>query len=308
MSLSISSPQPTQVKVSAEEIAQSFLSPQSLKIAVDSILKVGYVILEDVVPHNVIDYLRQKMVQDSAYLIDRGRWNTVGNVTGHLNQALPPFPPYVFPEIISNVFAAQVTQAFLGEGRFNRFYRCNTNVPGSGMQPLHWDGTEGSLVVNVGLEDITEANGSIELWPGTHLLQESSSISSEPVDNSIDELSRESRREICPPIRGNLKKGSILIRHESLWHRGMPNQSSNSRYMVAMMHYPKGTDIGSPLCFNIGCEIAFSDRILHPNLNFLDKPIDYLETKASFSQWIRESLYRVSPASYKFLQNLHKAL
>ena len=115
MFLSISSPQPTQVKVSAEEIAQSFLSPQSLKIAVDSILKVGYVILEDVVPHNVIDYLRQKMVQDSAYLIDRGRWNTVGNVTGHLNQALPPFQPYVFPEIVSNVFAAQVTHAFLGK-------------------------------------------------------------------------------------------------------------------------------------------------------------------------------------------------
>lgn len=309
-SLSTKISAPIIVEISSEEQEQGLLSPASLTTAIAAIERDGYVILNNAVSHDSIDRLRHKMSEDAQYLIDRGRWNTVGNVTGHLNQAPPPFAPYVFSDIVCNVFAAQVTQSMLGTGRFNRFYRCNSNIPGSGMQPLHWDGIEKALIVNVGLEDITEANGSIELWPGTHQLENfvepMGTVQSEPIDNAISETIREARRQVIPPIRGNTKKGSILIRHEEVWHRGMPNLSTEPRYMIAMMHYRFGTSIGDPMRFHSNCESIFADRTLYPNLQFTTETIDYLGTKKSLSQHLRDMAYRFAPDVYSKLTNVRK--
>ena len=86
-----------------------------------------------------------------------------------------------------------------------------------------------SVVINISPTDTNEENGSVELWPGTHLIGSTPS----PMTTEIEET----RRQIIPPIRGNARKGSALIRDVRLWHRGVPNQSSQILHMIAMIHH-----------------------------------------------------------------------
>lgn len=290
---------PAVIQITSLEISNKQLSPVSLSKAVEAINKDGYVVLENAVSCECIDILRKKMLEDSKSLLAKGKWDAVGKVKGHLKQAPPPYEPYVFPEILSNPYAGQVTEKILGKGRFNKFYHGNTNCPGSGMQPLHPDGVEHALIVNVGLEDITEYNGSIELWPGTHLIENSPA--------RIDKFMLEARRKLFPPIRGNTKKGSILIRDALVWHRGMPNLSSDLRFMVSMMHYKHTSDFGNPLVFSQGCEEAFCDKILHPNVRFSGEEIDYLRSDYSSLQELKDCLYRISPATFVFLSKIQRS-
>ena len=116
------------------------MSPGRLKQAVEAIRRDGYVVIENAVPHEPLDILREKMDQDSKVLIDREQWGGAGGLKGHLQQGPPPFAPFVFREIVANPFVIQVNTALLGEGIFNSFYNGNTNCPGSNTQPLHRDG------------------------------------------------------------------------------------------------------------------------------------------------------------------------
>ncbi len=164
----------------SEQTAQQ-LSPAHLQQAVQSLTEEGYVILRDVVDHDHLDMLLPRMTADSERLIAAEKWGGAGRLPGHLQQAPPPCAPYVFRDIVANPFAIQVTHSLLGDGMYNRFYNGNTNCPQSPMQPLHADAGHlwpdfavahppASLIVNVTLVDVTEENGSTELWPGTHLL------------------------------------------------------------------------------------------------------------------------------------------
>jgi phytanoyl-CoA dioxygenase PhyH len=266
------------ITVGAAERAAGKMSAAHVQAAVAALRGEGYVVLEDVVPHAPLDVLRERMDEDSRKLIDVEKWGGAGQVKGHLQQGPPPFAPYVFPEIVANRFVVQVTRELLGEGLYNSFYNGNTNSPGSGKQPLHrdgghlWPGLEvahpaASVVVNICPQDASEENGSVELWPGTHL---------DLTMSLIEAATEEARRKLCPPVRGNLKKGSALIRDIRLWHRGVPNPSDRPRHMIAMIHNVRWLQRGKPLKFNKGCEAAFEGTDLDPNVEFTDETLDYL--------------------------------
>jgi len=274
-----------EISVSPEELAQEKLSQAKLDQAIEAIRHEGYVILADLVSHDHLDILREKMTEDSLKLIEANKWGGAGRVAHHLQQGPPPFAPYVFRDIVANPLIIQVTKGVLGEGMFNSFYNGNTNCPGSGQQPLHSDMPHlwpnlatahpaASLVVNIAFLDVTEENGSIELWPGSHLETRTT--------GRIDEAIAEERRKTTPPIRGNTKKGSVLIRDMRLWHRGVPNQSDQIRHMIAMVHNIHWRTRNQVLKFNKGCEAAFEGIDMDPNVTFVDEPIDYL-----FGEFIR---------------------
>jgi ectoine hydroxylase-related dioxygenase (phytanoyl-CoA dioxygenase family) len=267
------------ITIGPEAIKSGQLSPAQLNRALEALRKDGYVVLENIVSHAHLDLLRERMDEDSQKLIDVEKWGGAGRIKGHLQQGPPPFAPYIFPDIVANPFVIQVTKELLGEGLYNSFYNGNTNCPGSGKQPLHRDGGHlwpglkvahptASVVVNISPVDVTEENGSVELWPGTHL--ETS------VDRRITDADEEARRKIAPPVRGNAKKGSVLIRDLRLWHRGVPNCSDRPRHMIAMIHNIRWLQRGKPLKFGKGCEAAFANSALDPNAEFTDEPIDYL--------------------------------
>lgn len=271
-----------EIMITPAELAQAQMTAAHLAQAITAVRSDGYVVLADVVDHAHLDTLRERMEADSQILLQAHKWGGAGEIPGHLQQGPPPFAPYVFADIVANPFATQVTKAILGEGVYNRFYNGNANCPGSGTQPLHPDTPHlwpnmavahppASLVVNVSLVDVSEANGATELWPGTHLI---------PINRGpLSAETEAQRRADVPPVRANARKGSLLIRDMRLWHRGVPNQSNTIRHMIALVHNIKWLQRGDPLLFNTGCEDAFPAGDLDHNVQFTDKPLEYLFTR-----------------------------
>jgi len=268
-----------QITPNDRERAEGALSPPHLEQAVTAIRTDGLVVINDVVDHDQLDQLREQMDKDAQLLYDAKQWSGAGGLPGHLMLGPPPFAPFVFRDIVANPFAIQVSQAILGDSFFNGFYCGNTNCPGSQTQPLHrdsghlWPDLEAahpaaSLVVNIAPQDVNEENGSIELWPGSHLDPSAGSV--------IDAETEEARRVVNPPVRGNTKKGSLLIRDMRVWHRGVPNRADRPRHMIAMIHNIGWLRRRGPLTFGAGCESAFPDGALDHNVVFTDDPIDYV--------------------------------
>ncbi len=260
------------ITVQPEELAAEKLTDAHVEQAVNAISVDGYIILENVVNHEHLDVLRERMDADSQILIEAEKWGGAGRLAGHLQQGPPPCAPYIFTDIVANPYVVQVTQELLGPGLYNNFYNGNTNCPGSITQPLHRDGSHlwpnqeiahptAEVVVNISPQDTTEENGSVELWPGSHLIVSG---------RRIEKEEEETRRKICPPLRGNAKKGSILIRDIRLWHRGVPNLSHKPRHMVAMIYRASWLKSNRKLKYKTGCENAFKNSELDHNAEFLD--------------------------------------
>jgi ectoine hydroxylase-related dioxygenase (phytanoyl-CoA dioxygenase family) len=272
-----------EIIITPQELVAEKMTDDHLVQAVKAIREAGYVILTDVINHNHLDKVRERMDADSQVLLKAQKWGGAGQIPGHLQQGPPPFAPYLFRDIVANPFALQVSVAVLGEGAYNRFYNGNANTPGSGTQPLHADTPHlwpdltvahpaHALVVNVTLMDVTEENGATEMWPGTHLIPMNS--------GRVSETMEAQRREVVPPVRAISRKGSILLRDMRMWHRGVPNHSNVVRHMIAMVHNIKWMQRSTPLLFNTGAETAFAD---HPgfdhNVQFTDQPLEYLFTR-----------------------------
>ena len=264
---------------SAEEQANQQLSTAHLARAVEALQTIGYVVIEDVVAHDHLDLIRAQMDRDAQLLYDAKQWSGAGGLPGHLMLGPPPFAPYVFSDIVANPFAVQISQSMLGDRFFNGLYSGNSNCPGSETQPLHrdvdhlWSGLTvahpaASLVVNIATHDVDEDNGSIELWPGSHL---------DPTFGSVISAEAEAeRRATAPPVRGNTRKGSVLIRDMRLWHRGMPNRADRPRHMIAMVHNIGWLQRGRVLKFSTDCEAVFPESPLDHNAAFTDEPIDHV--------------------------------
>ena len=219
------------ITLSKKERADSTLSTANLERAVTAIREDGFVLIEDIVAHDHLDQLHERMDEDAQKLIAAERWGGAGGVTGHLQLGAPPLAPFVFRDIVANPFVVQVSHAMLGDGFFNAFYSGNTCLPNPHQQPLHVDSGQlwpdldqatpaYNLVVNVPIVDTTPHNGSTELWPGTHL-DTTRAISDG--DIKLAPADEERRRAERQPLQPSIPAGSVLIRDMRLWHRGMPN-------------------------------------------------------------------------------------
>ncbi len=246
---------------------------EQIKDAIEKLSTEGYVIIEDLIEHNLLDNIRMQMTHATRQMFLNEQWGALGSIKGHIQQNPPREAPYVYRQIISNPTVIEITHALLGDGLFNDFYSMNTNCPGSLEQPLHrdciplWpkdtvDHPPVSLVVNIPLVEVTEFNGSMELWPGTHKLTH---IGKYPSTEHID-----NRRNICPPIRLNIKKGAVLIRDVRVWHRGMPNLSENPRPMIAMVHHIYWFPKSEIITFEKGCENEMKDNKLSHHACFIE--------------------------------------
>jgi ectoine hydroxylase-related dioxygenase (phytanoyl-CoA dioxygenase family) len=153
------------------------------------------------------------------------------------------FPPLVAPfanvEFVAHPLLIPLLEKLLGPDFICCFYHTNTAYPGSEIQPVHRDHPPifGSalpvphppthIVLNVPLCDFNEENGSTEVWPGTHLI----------VDSSAEEAAQlESRAAAMPSVRMNVPLGSAVLRDLRTWHRGMPNRSPHPRPMLAIVY------------------------------------------------------------------------
>ncbi|KAK6953881.1 hypothetical protein Daesc_003843 [Daldinia eschscholtzii] len=240
---------PTVVKPSHIETQRGLLEARNLEKAVGAVHRDGLVVVEDVISHDVLDHLNNKMVQDARILQDRGEDGPFNYNTGNLQQDAPPVAEYFNPAIFTNPIATQITTAVLGPRPKWTFCSANSAMPGGkpARQPVHSDADfkhpdhPFALVVNIPLVTMTPENGSTEIWLGTHNndanVNGQEGAHGERASGRIRESLLVERREVCPPCQPVIQKGSIVIRDLRLWHAGMPNLAGDVRVMLAMIHF-----------------------------------------------------------------------
>lgn len=261
---------------------------EHLRAAVEAIRADGFVALNRVVDLAHLDLLRDRMLEDLGAL--RGRKDAPFNWNrGNIQQDPPPFPPYLFRDVLLNDLVVAVTKAVLGPGLTNSLYSGNTALPGRERQPVHadsgqlWPHLEAAhpahrLVVNVPVVDMTPENGSTEVWPGTHL----DTTVSVQGDIKVPVEAVERRRAVAPPFQPTVGRGGVLIRDIRLWHAGMPNLTDQPRPMIAMIHNASWLKLKKPLRFPAGTEAFFQDSDLITHARFVEGPIDHIHAPQAY--------------------------
>lgn len=272
-----------------EEIDSGVMSPGKLTAATGALRDDGFVILKDIVAQAHLETLREKMLADLETILARSDAPFNFN-TGNVQQDPPPFPPYLYRDILLNDLVIAVTKSVLGPGLKNSFYSGNTTLPSDTRQPVHpdvgqlWPNLAHStpafgLVINVPVVDVTPENGSTEIWPGTH------SDTTYSIQNGSARITEEALspyRTQFSPIQPTLSLGSVLIRDIRLWHAGMPNYTQIPRPMIAMIHWCGWWNDDGPIPFPTGTEEFFQHPDLRTNARFVEESINYLKHNQAY--------------------------
>jgi hypothetical protein len=273
------------LQVTEAEYDARRLDDETLKAAVNAIRVDGYVILGGVVDPAVLDAMKRKLDEDTAELLSRGGWGDTGELPGHLSQSMPRSREHIHSAVVTNPLVIQVTAEILGQGLHNHFYNCNTNMPGSGTQPLHRDAAYlwpdpihpvMSIIVNISPIDVDESNGATELWPGTHRILGSTRVT---------EAAEEERRAVVPPVRAVTRKGDAVLRDPRQWHRGVPNPGTEVRHMIAMVHSKWLYHPDTTIPVTRGALHSFDDEVLTTRLEIVPDDYDYLSEIVRPRSW-----------------------
>lgn len=274
--------------ITPEEVEGRKMRAEHLRAAVEAVHTDGFVVLNRVVDLAHLDALRDRMLEDLEALRSRKdapfNWNR-----GNIQQDPPPFPPYLFRDVLLNDAVVAVTKALLGPGLRNSLYSGNTALPSRERQPVHADSGQlwphlkvahppHRLVVNVPVVDMTPENGSTEIWPGTHL--DTSVSVQDDIKAPVEAVER--RRAVVPPFQPTVRRGGVLIRDIRLWHAGMPNLTDQPRPMIAMIHNANWLKLKKPLLFPVGTEAFFEGSDLITHARFVEGPIDYIHAPHAY--------------------------
>lgn len=250
--------------------------------AVSALNEHGYVILKNAVAPEPLAILRQRMDQDTQELL--AYCDTIGGnprERGHLQQGPPLSADFVFADVAMNTHVNRVCNGIFDNECRLTFYNGNTNCPGSTTQGLHMDGRHSvlapepvapmfSVVVDIPLGPMHLGNGSIQIWPGTHVVRPSDGGPRVPEDLEAE------RKAEAGPIQPITEVGDILIRDVRLWHRGVPNQSDRPRHMIALIVTKGPVNDKHRLRFQRGCEEALEGHSVAANAEYVEETIDYL--------------------------------
>src|SRR4051794_33959794 len=103
----------TVLEITPAERDSGQIAPEHVEAAVEAILAEGYVVLNGVIDTSHLDVLHDRMRQDLKALVAREdapfNWNA-----GNIQQDPPPFPPYLFRDVLMNEIVIAVTRAVLG--------------------------------------------------------------------------------------------------------------------------------------------------------------------------------------------------
>ncbi|KAI9924223.1 hypothetical protein ASPWEDRAFT_115050 [Aspergillus wentii DTO 134E9] len=242
---------PTSIRPSSDEVKQGKLTPQNVEVAIRSLYHDGLVVVENAIPHDCLDRLNSKMVQDAYTLQSRKQDSPYNYNPGNIQQDAPPMREFFDQKIFMNSIATQITSTALGPRPKWTFCSGNTAMPPTAetppmSQPVHSDADFDhpshpfALVINVPLITMTPENGSTEVWLGTHKdsgLHVQEGQHGERASGRIKQDELEQRRAVRPPCQPTVPKGSVVIRDLRLWHAGIGNQTDDVRVMLAMIHF-----------------------------------------------------------------------
>ncbi|KAE8396104.1 hypothetical protein BDV23DRAFT_192983 [Aspergillus alliaceus] len=297
---------PARISPSQSEIRNRQLSPQNVEIAIRSLHHDGLVVVENVVPHDALDQLNTKMVEDAKVLQNRKENSPYNYNPGNIQQDPPPVRQYFDPDIFLNPIATQITSTALGSRPKWTFCSGNSAMPPTAespptSQPVHSDADFDhpthpfAYVVNIPLITMTPDNGSTEVWLGTHLdsgLHVQEGMHGERASGRIQLDVLEKRRTIRPPSQPVVPKGAIVLRDLRLWHAGVGNKTNEVRVMLAMIHF-------APWYRNtMRLEFAEDLKPLIQEQASLEVPVDWVTKSVAMSRYLNREFGN----SYDFSQ------
>ena len=154
--------------VSPAELSASRLSNEKLLQLCAAFDRDGVVVLQDVLPHFVLDHIAPQLDFAAAHYVATDKGIERGPQGGfprdplapglQICSGLPRQAPWVHKEIVANPIIEQVVAAVMGGDIFLRYYNCNSSCPGSGRQMIHQDAAHAWKT-----ED--EAAAASESWP-----------------------------------------------------------------------------------------------------------------------------------------------
>lgn len=187
-----------------------------------------------------------------------------------MSQGPPLDPQLMYEDIWANKPAATVLSAILGPSPRVNYVNGNTALGGfhGARQRIHADLTFNhaqfpfAIVTNYYLVDVSPANGSTELWLGSHrdtsfrdhrnciVGKEESAYAKSTTDLNfgIRDDCLEERRKWAPPMQPTVRRGSVVLRDLRLWHAGLSNPSDSARIMLAFVHTPWWYKCPARLC------------------------------------------------------------
>ncbi|MDH4386964.1 MAG: phytanoyl-CoA dioxygenase family protein [Caulobacter sp.] len=184
----------------------------------------GYTIVPDAIDPDLISELHETVERLEADLGARPAMNPFeGDRTVRIYNLLALGP--VFSRIPAHPSVIPIIDAVLGAECLISSLASIAIDPGQSAQPIHADDQiipiakpHAAVVCNSmwALTDFTEENGATRLVPGSHLAPNP--------DYGGD----------YETIAAEMKKGSVLIWHGSLWHGGGANRSQGRRTGIAM--------------------------------------------------------------------------
>jgi ectoine hydroxylase-related dioxygenase (phytanoyl-CoA dioxygenase family) len=235
----------------------------------------GYAVMRSVVPEAEVQSFDEAI---RAEYSTAEKFRGGGSFSGHLN-CFPGEMSRFFLDAIGEAGIVDAVHALRPNSSNAVRATLNFNLPGSVAQHYHMDGlyTEDFLICNVAVVDTDLVNGAIDLLPGTNR-------------RFYTFWQYALQRKYRSTTRIPMKRGDVLIRTSTLWHRGMPNKSSTPRPMMSMTFGEKSAPDGDPFAVHDG------KLFFYPNW-----------FKTSRLGQIRERTFVVAPltySAYRFVKSL----
>jgi len=230
----------------------------------------GYVVIKGVVPRDKLADVHARIIAEYArQKADGTLFNGGGGLSGHLNCFPGEAARFVYDalqqrgvvDLVRELSPKSVREPYLG---------CNLNLPGSVTQQIHMDRTFRNefMIINVSVVDTDLVNGATGVVPGSH-----------------KKFYKYWQWVLLGKGRAHKRlpseAGDVLVRVSNLWHRGMPNLSSQPRPMLAFTWDGGGNPLADPFAEHDG-QIKFFPNWFAPTRSgriiermFVSAPLTY---------------------------------
>lgn len=199
----------------------------------------GYLLLSQVVERAPLDALHADLTAEFARAKRDGELFAGGGmIHGHLNCFPGAQSRFVYTaledagviDLIRRFSTTELRQPNIG---------CNFNMPGSHAQNHHVDGYAATpfMIANVALVKTTAFNGSMQISPRSHRR-----------DYKYWQFVFARHRT----LRVDMEVGDVVLRPSTLWHRGMPNRSTQIRPMLGFTWEDGGSRLDDPYSVHEG--------------------------------------------------------
>jgi ectoine hydroxylase-related dioxygenase (phytanoyl-CoA dioxygenase family) len=286
---------PVEVTPSPAERASGRFNDANIKLFLSGMHRDGVVILMDVIDPAHLDTINDFMIEDTKKELSKE--NVYRNFGAENLQQGPPLAPsnFFFDDVYLNKLLFHAVTLYLGPNATWNMISGNNALPnGVKRQPVHSDAMCNHppapfyVVANVYTCDASAANGSTEIWLGTHPFNTEAQTPPGPNgETHIRDEYIEERKKLLPGINPIVKKGSVLLRDMRLWHAGVSNDSNEMRYMIALgfsASWWHGT-----AKFRVPSGTGVLERIIHGTKN----------------QGITPLMYELPPEEYEQKRNAH---